>query len=257
MTRKLEIGAFFILLIAATIFVRAWLSSHDDLVRLQATLAAQKQTIDAADTRERERTASLKDTLAQIDALKRSAQSPAQILSELPKYLTLPQPISLVAQERKSASDGNLASNEIPAAVSAGAVANQQPSANKGTPNDEKNRKGSEAGGGPRPIVAIPGAPTIAELPDKPEARIPVADLKPLYDFVQDCRVCQAQLAAARLNASDDTTKINALTQERDAAIKALKGGGIGRRIRRSLVWFVAGAALGAVATCASSHYRL
>ena len=54
-----------------------------------------KQALDAADVREHDRAATLKDTLAQIEALKRQTQTPAQVLRDLPKFLTLPQPITL------------------------------------------------------------------------------------------------------------------------------------------------------------------
>jgi hypothetical protein len=73
----------------------AWLTEHDDRLRMQATIATQKQALDAADTRERDRAVTLKDTLAQIEALKRQTQTPAQILRDLPKFLSLPQPITL------------------------------------------------------------------------------------------------------------------------------------------------------------------
>jgi hypothetical protein len=49
----------------------AWLTEHDDRLRMQATIATQKQALDAADARERDRAVTLKDTLAQIDAQKR------------------------------------------------------------------------------------------------------------------------------------------------------------------------------------------
>jgi len=55
--------------------------------------------------------------------------------------------------------------------------------------------------------------------------QIPSADLKPLYNYVQDCRECQVRLAAANQNLADDAKKIAALTSERDAAVTAAKGG--------------------------------
>ena len=78
-----------------------------------------------------------------------------------------------------------------------------------------------------------------------PAALIPAADLKPLYDFVQDCRACQAQLAVAKQNSADDAAKLASLTRERDAAITAAKGGTLWRRLRRNAAWLAAGAALG------------
>jgi hypothetical protein len=256
MSGKLKIGAFVLVLIAISILIRGWLASHDDLVRLQATLASQKQIIDAADARERDRAANLKDTLAQIDALKQAVLSPAQILSELPKYLSLPQPITLLTQDQNARGVGGAVPTAIPSVASTTASANQLLSATQTLPMGAKDGQGTEVGAGAGVGPAIPSAPSISELPDGPQARIPVADLKPLYDFVQDCRACQAQLAAAKLNAADDATKMTALTQQLDAAINASKGGSIGRRIRRNAVWFLAGAAAGTIATCMSGHCR-
>src|ERR1700675_2591551 len=95
MLRTIEIAAFAFLLLLAGLAFHAWLSSRDDQLRLQATLATQKQLLDAADARERDRATSLNATLAQIAALKRTTQTPEQILLDLPKYLSLPQPITL------------------------------------------------------------------------------------------------------------------------------------------------------------------
>src|SRR5271170_6132534 len=95
MTRTIEIAAFAVLLLLAGLAVHAWLSSRDDQLRLQATLATQKQLLDAADARERDRNSSLNATLAQIAALKRTTQTPEEILRDLPKYLSLPQPLTM------------------------------------------------------------------------------------------------------------------------------------------------------------------
>ncbi len=96
MTRRtIEIAAFCVALLVATMAVHAWLASRDDQQRLASTLAAQKQLLDAADTRERTRQSALDDTLAQIEKLKRATQTPEEILRDLPKYLSLPQPITL------------------------------------------------------------------------------------------------------------------------------------------------------------------
>lgn len=94
--RTLEISAIAIALLVGAMAVHAWMAERDDQLRMQATIAAQKQLLDAADVRERERDGVLKDTLAQIESLKRSAQTPAEILRDLPKYLPLPQPITML-----------------------------------------------------------------------------------------------------------------------------------------------------------------
>src|SRR3984957_6802991 len=73
--RTIEIVAFCAALFLAALMFHAWLAAHDDQLRLASTLATQKQAIDAADARERDRNATLKDALAQIDTLKRTAQN--------------------------------------------------------------------------------------------------------------------------------------------------------------------------------------
>ena len=226
MRSTIEIVASALALILAALAFHAWLAFRDDQLKLRATLAAQKQLLDVADARERNRAATLRDTLAQIDALKRATKTPAQILSDLPKYLSLPQPITLAP----------VGAGNPPTATGTGTIA-QQGTGITGKSDD-------------------PASSDTGDLPDAPAARIPAADLKPLYDFVQDCRACQAQLAAAKLNATDDATKIASLTRERDAAITTAKGGGVWLRLRRSALWFVVGAGAGAAALCGTGHCR-
>src|SRR5579862_6303844 len=95
--RTIEIVAFCAALLLAALIFHAWLAAHDDQLRLASTLATQKQAIDAADARERDRNATLKDALAQIDALKRTAQNAtaAQLTRALQDALHLPQPIAI------------------------------------------------------------------------------------------------------------------------------------------------------------------
>lgn len=220
-----ELAAFAAVLLLAALAFHAWLAARDEQQRLQATLAAQKQLLDAADARERAREATLHDTLAQIETLKRTTQTPAQILRALPQFLPLPHPITL-------------------AQLSA-------PAAGKGTALPESSLPPSA------PALPVPfesSAANAPDLPAAPSAHLPVADLKPLYDFVQDCRACQAQLAVARQNADDDAAKIAALTRQRDAAITAAKGGSFWRRLRRNALWFAVGAGTGAVAGYAATR---
>ena len=94
--RTLEVAAFCAALLIAALALHVWLSSRDDQLRLQATLAEQKQIFDAADARERTRQSTLNDALAKIEKLKRATQSPEQIVRDLPNYLPLPEPITLV-----------------------------------------------------------------------------------------------------------------------------------------------------------------
>jgi hypothetical protein len=358
MTRRTgEILAFCAALLIATLAFHAWLDSHDDQLRLQSTLATQKQILEAADARERDRNAALKDTLAQIDALKRQTQTPEQILRELPKYIQLPQPITLSrpaattnsaasANAVASAGDesaGQNAASSPARSPGAYAVANQQGSraaARQGTEESAKSFLRSLLHPGERPSASrsatgLPPSPlppgqaasqtTMSEAPatgdvlgaaspsrapgsastsvsasftdsgnpgssppdvpaaqnqsaDSPRtytsadssaqnrsaaspstsssAEIPAADLKPLYDFVQDCRACEVQLAAAKQSASDNALKIGALTRERDAAITSAKGGTFWLRLRRNAHWLVIGAAASAGVLCGTGHCR-
>jgi len=253
MRRTIEIAALAVALLAGAVGIHEWIAARADLLHLQATLAGQKQLIDAADARERDRAAALKDTLAQIDALKRAHQTSAEIVRDLPKYISLPAPIALQPADGKN----SLVEALVPAAPSSimGDVTTGLNAPDNSISSSAKGKKDSQ---GPEPSTATDSSvlPSRSDVPTAPEAQIPAADLKPLYDFVQDCRACQAQLAAAKLSAADDASKFAALTRERDAAIQASKGGSIGRRIRRDIVWLLAGAAAGSAAICATGHCR-
>ncbi|HXQ25919.1 MAG TPA: hypothetical protein VN822_05895 [Candidatus Acidoferrales bacterium] len=257
MTRRtLEIAAFSAALLFAALAIHAWLASRDEQMRLAATLSAQKQLIDAADSRERSRQTTLDVTLAQIDKLKRAAQTPAQIVRDLPKYLPLPQPITLstvgasvTAQTEKgialpeTSATNRVAQGASPEALSSGGrTFRSNIEGPRGVPSSAQNLS--------QQVLA----PQSCSPPSDCSAQIPAADLKPLYDFVQDCRACQAQLAAARQDKSDDGAKIAALTRERDAAITAAKGGSFWRRLRRNTMWFVVGAGFGAAGGYAAKH---
>ena len=95
--RTIEIAAFCAALLLAALVFHAWLAAHDDQLRLASTLATQKQALDAADARERDRNSTLKDALAQINTLKHNAQNetPAQLARALQDALQLPQPITV------------------------------------------------------------------------------------------------------------------------------------------------------------------
>ncbi len=85
MRRTLEVSA----VIAATILIamgfHAWLTAHDEQLRMQATIATQKQQLDAADARERARATTLDQTLAQIQKTEtRRTQTPEEIPKQLP-----------------------------------------------------------------------------------------------------------------------------------------------------------------------------
>ena len=85
-------------------------------------------------------------------------------------------------------------------------------------------------------------------LPDAPVAQIPAADLKPLYDYLVDCKACQESTTEqAKLLAEKDSelqvtqTKLTATEKERDAAVKAAKGGGFWKKTARATKWLAIG----------------
>jgi hypothetical protein len=318
MTRRtLEIFAICISLLIASLAFHAWLASHDDQLRLQATLASQKLVLDAADARERDRSAALKDSLAQIESLKRKVQTPEQVLQELPKYLQLPQQIRM--SPASTANDGEVSSQPLQNAPATSDMDMQGPpgAQQKGTAsplkkllnelhlfagNSEKSSPGAvnsalPTGAGHQSLAPwvsngrVPSPATETQQPATassqsqgsnrdardalstdsivpslkdsssispatPTAEIPAADLKPLYDFVQDCSACQIRLAAAKQDASDNALKISALTRERDAAVTAAKGGSFWLRLRRNSHWLVIGAAASAGILCGTRHCR-
>ncbi len=222
--RRVAAVALCVALAFGALSVSSWLDARDDRARLAATVASQGSLIAAAEKREQDRAQELADTLKQIAALKSSVQTPQQVIREIPQFLPpLPQPLESILAK--------------PAAVGGGTP--QGPAgAGSGPGTDKQN--GAKAGG--PETSAQPGQPAA------PDVRVPAADLKPLFDFVQDCRACQAKLTAAQQDAQDEHAKNDALTKERDAAVKAAKGGGVWTRTVRAAKWLAIGFAVGYVA---------
>jgi hypothetical protein len=215
MPRKFYLLAAVAILLAGAFAFRSWLEAHDDRTHMQATISAQQQLIAAADQRERQRAADLQATLSEIASLKRQVQTPQQIVRELPQYLPLPQPIELAPPSNAAAGQATALPGK------------------SGTPSPS-------------------GSDSSTAAPPAPVAQIPTADLKPLFDFVQDCRACKVQLDAARADLKDEQSKSAALARERDADVKAVKGGGIWTRLKRNAKWLAIGAVIGAAAAHAA-----
>jgi len=216
-------------ILAITIFI-SWQADRRDRAQLAAQLAAAQQTIAQATANQHDRDTALNQTLAQIAAQKQSALTPAQLLKDLPLALSLPQPLT---QQLSN-----------PANVGARFIA---PSAEATATNPQQNAK-------TQPIAAqstLPNNPT-PKPGQSADAILPAADLKPLYDFALDCKACQAKLAASQGDLADEKTKSAALTKQRDAAVRAAKGGSALRRIARAAKWFALGAAAGAIAAKAT-----
>jgi len=248
MRNTLLVAIAALLTLAFALFLsRSWLESHDDRLRLSAALDAQKQIIAAADSRERDRASELRDALEKIAALKHATQTPEQILRALPQSLPLPESIRLQAEGQGTATTGEI---RVPA------------TAGKPQPCPESARgqgaclprEAGQAEFATAPAPTTSGKGVSAHEGALPDAVLPAADLKPLFDFVQDCRACQAQLAAARADLRDQQTRSTALTAERDAALRAAKGGGFWLRVKRNAKWFTLGAAAGAGIALSRSH---
>jgi hypothetical protein len=77
---------------------------------------------------------------------------------------------------------------------------------------------------------------------------LPTADLKPLYNFTLDCKACQAKLAAAQADLTDERAKTTVPTHERNEAVQVAKGGSLLRRLARNAKWLAIGAVAGAIA---------
>jgi hypothetical protein len=204
-------------LLAITIFV-SWQADRRDRAQLATQLAAAQQTIAQAAASQHDRDTALNQTLAQIAAQKQAAVTQSEILKDLPAALNLPAPITL-----------------------------QPDAAAPNAPTNTANAQGQKAPAAPSRSGGLPSNPT-PKSDHTADAVLPAADLKPLYDFALDCKACQAKLAASQSDLTDEKTKTAALTKERDAAIKAAKGGSALRRIARAAKWFALGAAAGAIA---------
>lgn len=94
---KIEIGAALIALASIVVIARSYVDSKRDAAKLQATLTTQNAVIADAGKRETVRDAALKDSLAQIEDLKKNTTTPAEIIRQMPAVLPLPIPIAIQA----------------------------------------------------------------------------------------------------------------------------------------------------------------
>jgi hypothetical protein len=233
---SLRIAESLVPLALALIIFFAWREDRRDRAQLATQLATAQQSIADAASRQKDRDTLLNQTLAQLAAQKHAAVTPEQILRALPQALFLPVPIT--ARSANSAREPNV-----------GARLSASPSDARATDSVSRGAADAQAGSGLPANLPYNPIPNAAAPSD---AILPAADLKPLYDFALDCKACQAKLAAAQSDLSDEKAKTAALTKERDAAMRAAKGGSVLRRIERAAKWFVVGAVAGAVAAKAA-----
>ncbi len=203
--------------ILATSLFLAWRAERSDRAKLASELAVAQQSLTQASDRQQSRDADLLHTSATLATQRHDVQTPQQILQSLPQQIPLPQPIVLAPLANQAASPSQTA-----------------------TTNDTAATTSSQ-----HSPVTKPSAP-------EPQAVIPSADLKPLYDFALDCKACQAKLTAAQSDLADEKTKTATLTKERDAAIRTAKGGSAIQRFARAAKWLLIGAAAATLAARAT-----
>jgi hypothetical protein len=99
--------------------------------------------------------------------------------------------------------------------------------------------------------------PDAPQLP-APETRIdiPQEDLKPLFDFSVQCQACENVVAKQKEALRLFAQEVDDLKAERDAAVKAAKGGGFWRRLKSNAHWFAIGGAAAAGALCGTGHCK-
>jgi hypothetical protein len=215
LSRYIMVG---IALFVGAIVFHAWLNARAVQRQIESSLRTQEGVIASVNSAEAKRDQSLQGVLNEISKVKHATKTPLQVVTELPKYLPLPAPISLT-----SAVTHQLSENSSLLTASTG---DSPPS--PVTPGE----------------AAFPPKPAVGYGP-KPDVELPTQDLKPLFDFVQDCRSCEIELEAARQLASANSAKLTAVTRERDLALKAAKGGSNWIRLRRGFEWFAVGALAG------------
>ena len=180
-------------LAVTTIMLAAWRADRRDRAQLAADLAAANQTLAQASSRQHDRDAQLLQTLAALAAEKRVNTTPAQILRELPKQIPLPVPVTL--------QPANLTGNA------------EKPPCSSGLP---WSGKGPVCG--PEGLASTRPATNPTSNAEAAQAILPAADLKPLYDFALDCKACQAKLAAAQADLTDERAKTATLSWEEPGA---------------------------------------
>jgi hypothetical protein len=191
----------------ASAVVTAWRVDQREYDRMRSELVEAQQALAKVKDQQQVRDAQLRRQLDALAERKRVVWAPGQIISELPNLMGLPAPMVLDSATISSGGDGS-----APAAKQSGTL---------------------QAG---TPAAGV-----------SPGAMIPIADLKPLYNFALNCKSCQAQLDVSQRDLTDERTRTLALTHERDAALRAANGGSVLRRVARATKWFVIGAAAGAV----------
>lgn len=182
----LKLAAVAVVAVLAASVLVAWRDARQQQAALQVELKTTQQALAEATTRQASRDAAVNDLVAGLKKKEAAVQKPAEAVAALPEVLPLPAPITIEP---------------------AGQTPQEQPSGLKRSNSD----KAAGPGGAPDGI--------------SPKVNFPAADLKPLYDFAVECQACQAKLQAAQADLADEKAKGQAVSRERDDALRAAKGG--------------------------------
>ncbi len=241
-------------LLIAALFVGAfvfkeWFAAHDALLHATATIAAQGQLLaqqkkqyDALTAAEQSRDRATAQQIAAMQAQVAQLKTAAQIAAWLPKQLPTPEPVKITVPASSRAAVSAQSSSNTPSSFSSPSAASQSSTA-KSALQPAQNPAGN----------SLPPA----------LATIPQVDLPSLRNYVESCKECQLSLATAQqdLQTKDQQLKLageelSAAEQQRDAALKALKGGSFWRRLAHDSKLLLIGGAISAGAICASGHCR-
>jgi len=100
---------------------------------------------------------------------------------------------------------------------------------------------------GVQPIIvqapaAVPGEPAPPAV-----AQLPLDQLQSLWDFALVCKEAQANLTGCRAETKELDIQLQAVSVQRDEAIKVAKGGGFWRKVKSGLKWAAGGVLVGGV----------
>ncbi len=168
----------------------------------------------------------------------------------------------VIASAQKQAQDIQTAEDARDKATAATVAAIQQAAAKQVTPQEIAAWIPKQLGV-PQPITFQMPSPTAQNPSPDFTASIPAADLPVLRDQVEKCQECSIKLSTAQADLTSRAQQavlaqqqIDALKTERDAAVKASKGGGFWSRVHRAAKWGVIGGAIAGAAICGTGHCK-
>lgn len=114
-----------------------------------------------------------------------------------------------------------------------------------------------------QPVQIVTPAPTPTNPNPQPVAQVSLEDAPQVKAYVADCETCklevpklQADLADRQAQMALAQKQIESLQTQRDAAVKASKGGSWLRRAARAGKYLIIGAGAGAALLCGSGHCK-